>query len=321
MKKLTKQEFIERARIIHGDKYDYSKVEYVNNSTKICIICPEHGEFWMSPSAHVDGKQGCKYCSGKQLTKEIFIDKAKTIHNDKYDYSKVKYINNRTKVCITCHERDENGIEHGEFWQAPGNHLLGQNCPKCSNQYSPTTSEWIEKARTIHGNKYDYSKTVYVNSATKICITCPIHGDFLVFPNNHLNGNGCPSCRKSRLENILAFYLTKNGIKFTYIKKFNWLKNKKPMSLDFYLPDYNIGIECQGEQHLIEGRNLNNVFQLENDLIKNKLCEKNGVKLLYFGDIPINEINCNKTIYNKNNYFTDKEQLIIVILPNAKDVK
>ena len=106
----------------------------------------------------------------------------------------------------------------------------------------------------------------------------------------------CPNCKKSRLENILAYYLMKNNIEFTYIKKFDWLKNKNPMSLDFYLPEYNVAIECQGEQHLIKGRNFTNVLQLENDLLKNKLCKENGVKLLYFGYTPINEINCNKTI-------------------------
>lgn len=306
MRKLTTEEWVKKAKKIHGNKYDYSKVNYINNSTKICIICPIHGEFWMSPTAHVDGKQGCKICSGKKLTKNIFIEKARKIHGDKYDYSKVEYIDNKTKVCIIC-------PIHGEFWQKPNNHLRGQGCIKCANEYSPSTEEWIEKARKVHGDKYDYSKSVYVNTVTKVCVICPKHGEFWVFPNNHLKGNGCPNCKKSRLENILAYYLMKNNIEFTYIKKFDWLKNKNPMSLDFYLPEYNVAIECQGEQHLIEGRNFTNVLQLENDLLKNKLCKENGVKLLYFGYTPINEINCNKTIYNKNNYFTNKEELYILI--------
>ena len=306
MRKLTTEEWIKKAKMVHGNKYDYSKVEYINNLTKVCIICPEHGEFWMSPSAHVDGKQGCKFCSGKQLTKEMFIEKAKKIHGDRYSYSKVNYVNNRTKICIIC-------PEHGEFWQKPSNHLLGQNCPKCTNEYSPTTEEWIEKAKEIHGDKYDYSKAKYINAATKLCIICPKHGEFWIFPNNHLKGNGCPHCKKSKLENILAFYLIKNDITFTFNKKFDWLKNKKLLSLDFYLPDYNIGIECQGEQHLIEGRNFTNTLQFKNDLLKNKLCKENGVKLLYFGDTQIEDINCNKEIYNSSNYFINREELIIVI--------
>ena len=308
MRKLTTEEFIECAKKTHGDKYDYSKVEYTGNKNKVCIICPEHGEFWMSPSAHINLKQGCKYCSGKQLTLDGFIQKAKEVHGDKYNYSKVEYVNNRTKVRIIC-------PEHGEFLQQPGRHLLGQGCPKCANEYSPTTDEWIKKARIVHGNKYDYSKTAYVNSATKVCVVCPKHGEFWMYPNNHLRGNGCPGCRKSKLENIVGFYLMKNGIEFTFNKKFEWLKNKKMLSLDFYLPEYNVGIECQGEQHLISGREFTNTNQLENDVIKNKLCAENGVKLLYFGDTNINKVNLNKYLYNTGNYFTNREELMITILP------
>ena len=309
MKRLTTEEWIERAKKVHGNKYDYSKVEYINNSTKVCVICPIHGEFWMNPSAHVDGKQGCKFCSGKQLTKEMFIEKAKKIHGNKYDYSKVEYINNRTKVCIIC-------PIHGEFWQTPASHLKGQGCPKCDNEYSPTTEECIERAKKVHGNKYNYSKSIYANAVTKICVICPKHGEFWVFPNNHLNGNGCPNCRKSKLENILAYYFLKNNIAFTFNKRFEWLRNKKPMSLDFYLIDYNVGIECQGEQHLIEGRNFSDVLQLDNDLLKNKLCKENNVKLLYYGYTPIENINCNKQLYCEETYFTNRDELINKILPN-----
>ncbi len=308
MKKLTTDEFIECARKVHGDKYDYSKVEYNGVHTKVCIICPEHGEFWMSPSAHISLKQGCKYCSGKQLTREGFIKKSKEIHGDKYDYSKVEYVNNKTKVCIVC-------PIHGEFWQQPGRHILGQGCPKCANEYSPTTEEWIKKAQAVHGDRYNYSKTVYTNTTTKVCVICPKHGEFWAYPNNHLHGNGCPNCRKSKLENIIGFYLMKNGIEFTFNKKFEWLKNKKKLSLDFYLPEYNVGIECQGEQHLISGREFTNTNQLENDVVKNKLCTENGVKLLYFGDTNINDVNVNKYLYNTDNYFTDREELMITILP------
>ena len=305
MKRLTKEEFIEKAKQVHGIKYDYSKVEYVNNSTKVCIICPEHGEFWMTPSAHLMG-QRCMFCSNKKLTLEMFIDKANKIHNFKYDYSKVIYTNNSTKVCIIC-------PEHGEFWQKPGNHLRGQGCPKCANEYSPTTDEWIEKAKQIHKNKYDYSKTKYVNSHTKVCIICPKHGEFWQWPNEHLSNHGCPKCRMSKLEHILSKKLIDKHISFVYIKKFDWLKNIKKLSLDFYLPDYNIAIECQGEQHLIKERKFTNSSQLENDIIKNKLCKNNNIKLYYFGETNINDININKELYCEKNYFTKIEDLMITI--------
>lgn len=303
MKKLTKEIFIEKAKSIHGDKYDYSKVDYVNNHTKVCIICPKHGEFFMTPSAHINQKQGCMFCSGKKLNTDIFIEKAKSVHGDKYDYSKVDYKDNHTKVCIVC-------PKHGEFWQKPQNHLRGQNCPSCANQYSPTTDEWIERAKKVHGDKFDYSKVKYVNTVTRLTIICPKHGEFLTYPNSHLNGLGCPMCGISKLEAIIFKALSDRKITFTYLKRFDWLKNKKKLSLDFYLPDQKIAIECQGEQHLIRERAFGEKTQYENDLLKNRLCAEHGIKLYYFGSVDMNEINVNNMLYNENTYYTKSKYLL-----------
>lgn len=98
-------------------------------------------------------------------------------------------MNANTKVCIIC-------PKHGEFWQTPSGHLSGKGCPKCYKESrSSTTEEFINKAREIHGNKYDYSKVNYVNAYTKVCIICPKHGEFWQIPANHLNGHGCPNCQ------------------------------------------------------------------------------------------------------------------------------
>ena len=191
-KKSSKEEFIEKAKLVHCDKYDYSKVEYINARTKVCIICPEHGEFWQTPHSHIN-KRGCPICwklrksKNMTLTNDEFIKKAKQTHGDKYDYSKSKYINTKTKVCIIC-------PEHGEFWQIPNIHIRGSECPKCVNQYHQTTEEFIEKAKKIHGNKYDYSKVNYKSKQKSIIISCPIHGEFSQLPQNHLRGSGCPKC-------------------------------------------------------------------------------------------------------------------------------
>lgn len=207
-KKLTKEEFIKRALKVHGNKYDYSKVNYINNSSKVCIICHEkdefgneHGEFWQQPNNHLNGN-GCPKCKNrnsalrKLSNTDDFIIKAKRVHGDKYDYSKVKYVNNSTKVCIIC-------PEHGEFWQTPSNHLQGFRCPECGKKinalkHSNTTSDFIEKARKVHGDKYDYSKVEYVNNSRKVCIICPIHGEFWQRPGNHLSGWGCNKCGYDR---------------------------------------------------------------------------------------------------------------------------
>ena len=194
MSKITTNEIIAKAKLVHGDKYDYSKVDYVKDYIKVCIICPEHGEFWQRPHAHLQG-QGCPKCKSKKqtCTTDEFIAKAKKIHGDKYDYSKVKYIDTKSKVCVVC-------PEHGEFWQTPHNHLSGQGCPKCGvEKQTSTKEEFIKKAKEIHGDKYDYSKVDYSNAHTKVCIICPNHGEFWQTPNNHLRGHGCPKCKRNKL--------------------------------------------------------------------------------------------------------------------------
>ena len=186
-KQFTIEEFIKRAREVHGDKYDYSKAEYKNSQEKVCIICPNHGEFFQVPNSHLSGR-GCSKCSGKnRLTTKDFIKKAKETHGNKYDYSKVDYKNSTTKVCIIC-------PEHGEFYQRPGEHFRGYGCQKCGGNLKLTTESFIRKAKEVHNNKYDYSKVVCKNSTTKVCIICPEHGEFFQIPNNHIRGQGCSKC-------------------------------------------------------------------------------------------------------------------------------
>ena len=139
----------------------------------------------------------------KALTQEQFIEKANIVHAGKYDYSDVVYINNRTKVNIIC-------PTHGVFAQLPSSHLLGNGCPQCARLWSDdhrknlqkasrasrgmTTQEWIERAMAVHGNKYDYSKVVYVNQRTNVKIICPVHGLFEQKADSHLRGHGCRLC-------------------------------------------------------------------------------------------------------------------------------
>lgn len=237
----TTEEFIEAAKIIHNDKYDYSKVEYKDSKTKVCIVCPKHGEFWQIPSKHLNGS-GCRCCRNDKLrlTNEEFIRKANEVHSGKYDYTKTMYSDYHTKVCITC-------PKHGDFWQEPSNHLSGKGCRLCSrNSYNYTTDEWIKLASEIHKGRYDYSNVEYTKSSEKVYIVCPIHGGFWQIARNHLHGQGCPHCNESKLERYVNDVLEENKIVFERQKKFEWLGRQ---SVDFYLPSYNIAIECQGEQH------------------------------------------------------------------------
>lgn len=283
---LTQEEYIKRAKTIHGDKYDYSKVEYKNMYTKIRVICPSHGEFLVEANNHLKGC-GCKECFKDELRKPFdeFIKKAREIHGDKYDYSKVGYINYNKKVCIIC-------PEHGEFWQTPGHHLNGHGCPSCAGNNRHTNISFIEKAKKTHGDKYDYSKVNYINISTKVCIICPEHGEFWITPNNHLRGEGCPKCKKSSLENIVEQFLEENKIKYVYNCNSSYFKFLKKQHLDFYLPEYNVAIECQGEQHYYpvdfagKGKEwAQKKYEQIKILDKNKkkICTKHKIKLIYFG--------------------------------------
>ena len=310
-KTLTKEEFIKKAREIHKDKYDYSKVDYMNSRTKICIICPQHGEFWQEANGHLSGR-GCPKCANEangercRSSKEDFIKKANEKHGDKYDYSKVTYVNDCTKITIHC-------PEHGNFEQTPNSHLNGRGCPKCGIENSrekntSTKEEFIEKAREVHGNKYDYSNVEYVGALTKVCIICPKHGhgEFWQRPVNHTRGIGCPKCNLSHLERSMMNYLDEVGITYDYQKCFKWMGRQ---SLDFYLPDYNVGIECQGGQHFfpVERFGGDEMFKkiLERDKRKKALCEKNGVKLLYFGNTPNYDTFLGEVVHDDVQYLID----------------
>jgi hypothetical protein len=224
-RKKTKDEFIAEAIIAHGEKYDYSDVNYVNGREKVNIICPEHGLFLQSPDKHLSG-QGCRVCQGYvSLTQDSFLERTKNIHGDKYNYVKTIIKSNKDKVEIICNE-------HGSFFQLPSNHLNGQGCPLCaknsrkiSQRYSK--EQFIESAIKVHDNKYDYCKVDYVNSQTKIEIICPIHGSFQMKANSHSNGQGCPKCGREVVKDKITLVYTeflkrvekKHGNRYEYVEE------------------------------------------------------------------------------------------------------
>ena len=284
-KKITTEEFIERANKIHKGKYLYTESVYVNTETKVKIICPIHGEFWQTPHMHLHG-QGCPKCYGNDTkTTEKYIEECKKVHGDKYDYSKTKYVNAYSKVTIIC-------PIHGEFEQIARVHLYGHGCPQCSGKRKYDKDYFIEKAKEIHSNKYDYSLIEEIkNNKTKLPIICPTHGLFYQTIDNHINAKqGCPKCQRSLLEEDIAIFLEKNGYEFEEQKHFNWLLSQ---SLDFYLPKYKVAIECQGIQHLMPYGSFGSkkitkemlfekVCKLDDN--KNKLCKENGINIIYYAE-------------------------------------
>lgn len=282
MIKLTKDEFIEKSMRIHLDKYDYTLVEYKNNSIKVKIICLKHGVFEQTPGNHCSGK-GCKECSGNvNLKKDGFIKKAKLVHEDKYDYSNVNYKNNRTNVELIC-------PEHNSFMQLPTHHLKGAGCMECAGKKrgedrSKDLNDFIKEAKLIHGDKYDYSKIVYKYNKVNVKISCSIHGLFEQRPDHHLSGSGCPICKESKGEREIAKLLKENGIGFKRQKKFKECRNIMELPFDFYLTDFNICIEYNGRQHYepIDYFGGYKTFELQKirDKKKEEFCKDNDIELL-----------------------------------------
>jgi hypothetical protein len=196
MKRLNTSEFISKARKIHGNKYDYTPVNYNGAIHKIEIRCTQHGIFAQYPFDHLKGK-GCPYCGGtSKLTREEFCKKAAQRHGNRFDYSDVNYKNAHTRITIKC-------PLHGIFHQTPNSHLKGRGCKQCgiisrTNIRRSNTEVFISICNKIYKGKYNYFNINYVNSRHPIEVTCPKHGIFRVRPYNHIGKNrrGCPRCSK-----------------------------------------------------------------------------------------------------------------------------
>ena len=277
-KTTTNENFIKKAKEIHGDKYDYSKTNYINNKTKIIIICPIHGEIEITPNAHISEKRGCPKCGNTlkganfKMSVERFIEKAQKIHGNSYSYEEVSYINNRTPVSIMC-------PTHGIFKQTPEVHLSGHGCPECANikraeKNIMTTSEFIAKAKNIHGDKYDYSKVEYVKYDTPVTIICPEHGEFQQKPYIHLDGSGCQKCAMlfSNYEMELIDYIS------SIIGEENIIRNDRTIlngnELDVYVPSKKVAFEFDGLYWHSEIKKPNKKYHLQ----KTMECEKQGIQ-------------------------------------------
>ena len=199
-KRITTEDFINKSILIHGNIYDYTKTKYTKAIEKVIITCLKHGDFKVTPSHHIGSNQGCKVCSQEirvskiTPTREYFISKATAVHGNTYDYSEVNYKNNKTKVLIICKE-------HGGFNQTPANHISCKSgCPECGKVKSKlavtkTQGDFIKDALEVHGEKYDYSNTIYNGVFLKVEVLCKLHKKhFKVTASNHINGSGCPSC-------------------------------------------------------------------------------------------------------------------------------
>ena len=351
----SKEQVIEMCKKVHGDKYDYSITEGVQNKLgKIKYICPIHGVKEQMFHNHLQGK-GCTECGNKKcgayhkFTNENFLEKASKKHNlDDYDWTDFN-VNNRDEKgkvefcckkhgkywdwpsnfikgygCHICHgkEKDDDEVreelsklhpeldfsntkfsehdekyrikvicpKHGEQLISYYNLINGQGCYHCGREKiafknTITNEEIIRRGKEIFGDEYTYEHLDTYNRTEdgKITITCKEHGDFTILPTNFFHGVGCPICAESNLEGEMRRFLEENGIEFEPYKKFDWLGRQH---IDFYLPKYNVGIECQGGQHFkpisIFGGEEYFLKRVARDIRKRKLCKENNIKLMYY---------------------------------------
>lgn len=215
--------WIEKAKLIHGNKYDYSKTIYYGSNKNLIIICPVHGEFLQQSSSHIRGF-GCKLCGSalRVMKLDEFIAQANIVHNYKYDYINVLYRVLTDYIEIKCI------IHNYIFKQQCISHLYGnEGCKKChsinvSNRIKKSLKDFINQANELFNNKYNYSLVDYKQSHKKVKIICNKHGEFKQTPANHLLGRGCHSCsvehRTLTLNEFILRANTFHNFKYDYTK-------------------------------------------------------------------------------------------------------
>lgn len=257
---------------------------YENSLSKVKVRCTVCGTENIVIAQNLLRQGGCPKCSGKiKRTTEEIIKDFKKVHGDLYDYTKVKFKDLKEPVEIICKK-------HGSFMQRPDSHLQGCGCKKCFyDKESDNTESFIEKAKNIHGDFYDYSEVKYIDSYTPVKIICKIHGPFMQKPNNHLGSKtGCPVCKDSLGERTISQFLKENNIKFKSEKSFKDLYDKSfknKLRYDFFIEKYNLLIEFNGIQHYrfsnLWHKNLHDFHRsLHRDWLKRKYAKDNNFNYL-----------------------------------------
>lgn len=271
------EKYIDRLLEKHGNKFDYSKVEYVKTTDKVIIICDVHGGYIQRWADHIQGN-GCPICSNesKKLrqfkTTDTFIERSIKKFGDKFDYSKTKYVSHKDYLIITCKK-------HGDIQVKPVQHFRSKiGCSRCSyDNTNSNTEDFITKAKITHGDKFDYSMSDYSNSKVYVKIKCDVGHIFEQRPNDHLNGRGCNICASdltmSEGEKELVGYISSiyNG---------RILENNRsvifPREVDIYLPDLKIAIEYNGLYYHSEVSK-----DKDYHIGKTRLCSEKGIRLIH----------------------------------------
>ena len=225
MRKLSQEEFLEKCRISHGYKFDYSLTKYKNNRTKIIVICPEHGKSYQIPLLHIKN-HGCPECAKiikakkRKKPKSQILSEFKLVHKNKYNYDKFECITVSAKGIITCRI-------HGDFLQTAHSHKNGSGCPKCgrnSCNKRKSKDQVIKDFQKIHNHQYDYSNMIYITSSSDVEIICKKHGPFWLKCSKHKSGRGCPKCSKEKLIKKLSLNVILKRFKDTLGDRYDYSK-------------------------------------------------------------------------------------------------
>ena len=294
--------WIERSLKNHKIEYDYSLVCFKSLFDKVWIGCPFHGWFQQEAKSHMDG-QCCPDCVGKhRWTQEEFIKECQKKFGDRYSYDKVVFVTMTTNVIITCKK-------HGDFEVTPYHFLHGEGCKTCTREnigikQRSNTESFVEKAKKVHGDKYDYSKVKYIKKNIPVEIVCKKHNSFWQTPNNHLCGAGCPHCLRSLGEERISDFLKQNNIPFVSQKTFkndNDICENLKFRVDFYIASENVIIEYNGQQHYQKDHFFSSSRsyekQIKRDSSLRKFCKDHSIHLI---EIPYWE-------YEKINSILEKE--------------
>ena len=280
--------FLERAELVHQNRYVYQEDTYVNYTTKMTMFCHEHGFFEQTAHSHISMKTGCPKCGVINTAKKNQIgwdavhDLFLVAHGNKYEYDQRTFTDVSSKMKIKC-------AHHGWFTQKPYSHYGGSGCIKCAFADSGEKKqidfdEFVSRSISKHGDKYKYIKTNYIDIFTPFEIDCPKHGIFFQSPRNHYRGSGCHKCLSSRGETLVRLILEDHNILYEEQKKFENLMDINKLRCDFYLPEYNTVIEYNGLQHYEPISVFGGVSGLmqtqKRDLIKYTYLEANRIELI-----------------------------------------
>lgn len=274
-------------REAHGSTYDYSRVVYTKSTDVVDISCRTHGWFKQRATEHASGR-GCQKCAKTyRRSTEVFINEAKVIHGDRYDYSLTEFIKTSAKVTIVCKD-------HGPFEQIPNSHLKGLGCYRCGRNSVRTTEDFLKKAKEVHGDLYDYSLVNYTKSMGLVKIICREHGVFEQLANAHLSNKGCGKCSSSKGEFKIAKMLDNLGLE--YVREYILPGSGSRFRFDFYLPKLGILLEYHGEQHFryvpYFHRNGDKDFekQKHRDIVVREMAKAYGFKYLHLSNVDFNNI-------------------------------